>query len=428
MPVEGLTRDNIRQPIGKHLMGGEFIVSTTTTGGGDTTSLIDAALYGGADRYNGWWVFVPGAGTNGGEVSRVEDMVIDDPATGDRNLTLRPALSTNIPSGMPYELWKPEYPPEWANDSINQAITWVVGKYYKPEESVALHANGSVARFDLPSEFDMVNRIETRHSIAAKKLHTCDAVWGTTLPTHVTGSADTEHKQQHSAALKLVVAGGAGAGDVLANDNIPSVDLSAMTHAEMWIKSTVALSAADLHLLLDNTSGGGSALETLAVPAVSADTWTYVRVALANPETDTAIINVAIKMTVDKGAFTLWLDDIKAVDNDSSTWARLPKHLWRLDLEAQDLVLGVSGRQSAGYSLMKLSGGSNPSQMTADADVATVPESYLIAKATSLMALGGSISGQEDSSGRRNLYQTWTIETIREIGKFRRLVDARVVS
>jgi hypothetical protein len=66
MPVEGLTRDNIRQPIGKHLMGGEFIVSTTTTGGGDTTSLIDAALYGGADRYNGWWVFVPGAGTNGG--------------------------------------------------------------------------------------------------------------------------------------------------------------------------------------------------------------------------------------------------------------------------------------------------------------------------------------------------------------------------
>jgi hypothetical protein len=80
----------------------------------------------------------------------------------------------------------------------------------------------------------------------------------------------------------------------------------------MWIKSSVNLNAGDLQLLLDDTAQCPSPLETLNIPAVPANNWQYVTMTLSNPSSCTAIISIGIKMVVDKGAFTLRVDDIKA--------------------------------------------------------------------------------------------------------------------
>lgn len=101
--------------------------------------------------------------------------------------------------------------------------------------------------------------------------------------------------------------------EILASEVISVASLAGYTHIGMWVKSTVALSAADLQLLLDEHTLCASPLETLNVPAVAANTWTWVKMALANPATDLLLISVGIKQAVDKGAFVLNIDDVRAI-------------------------------------------------------------------------------------------------------------------
>jgi len=79
------------------------------------------------------------------------------------------------------------------------------------------------------------------------------------------------------------------------------------------VKSSVNLTAADLHLLLDETAECATPLEEISLPAITANTWTWVKLALANPATDLLLISIAIKQAVDKGIFILNIDDVRAI-------------------------------------------------------------------------------------------------------------------
>lgn len=425
MAIEGLSRQAIRREVGKNLMGGEFVVSATTTAGGDASSVVDNNLFGGADRYNGWWILPASGETNAGEIRRVDDMAVDTPATGDRDLTIRPVFGANVPSGMDYELWRPEYPPARINEYINQAINKIIGRFYVREESQALHADGRTQRFDLPTEFQMVDRVEYRESVTGAVIHQCDRTFDETTDADFTQANDSQD-QKLGQSLKFTVAAAAGAGDFI-TDSIGSLDLSRYTHLEGWVKSTVALSAADYQIRLDNgvVQGNSTDLEILDVPAATAGVWTYFRMALANPQSDIAIVSIGIEMNVDKGAHVVWFDDLKAVDIHSANWVKLPKQTWRLDEEADDLILSDAGRWAAGYHLLKLSGGSHPAQLTADSGVSTVPESFIIAYATYLALMGGSRASDNDPDGRRTMARDWLAISEREAGKFSPLIDAR---
>jgi hypothetical protein len=180
-----------------------------------------------------------------------------------------------------------------------------------------------------------------------------------------------------------VIAAGASAGDI-ATDSIDSKDISKYDYLECWVKSTVATSAGNLKILLDDTASCATPIETLSVPALSADTWTYVRIALANPETDTAIISVGLEYDSDLGACTVWLDDIKVVQNDTAVWEVFPRHLWRVDREARDIVLSESGKYEVGYALLKITGGDKPALLSAETGTSEIDDSYIIARATAL--------------------------------------------
>lgn len=151
------------------------------------------------------------------------------------------------------------------------------------------------------------------------QLHACDVVWDELVDGDVTASADTTVYKEGTASLKLVVADACAAGDKLATDNITSANLSTYHAITAWIRSTTALNASDIQILLDDTASCASPLESLNLPAITANTWTKVKLALATPASDTAIISVGVKMVVDKGAFTLYVDDIKAVKADTFT-------------------------------------------------------------------------------------------------------------
>jgi hypothetical protein len=400
MVTQGRTRRQIRQAIGYNL--GAIYVSSTTSQV-DDASLIDTSLRGGDDSHNGKWV-VASASTGSitaGDISRVSDYT-----QSSTDCTVAPPFSGSIPSGMEYELWDSAYEPQRIHALIDAAIMDATGRVYTDLENLDVFADGRTTRYDIPADLDMINRIEYRNTVTSKRIHECNATFDEKTDSDFTQSLDTQDRKQGNQSLKMVIAAGASAGDFV-TDSITSTDLSKYDYVELWVKSTVATSAGNLKLLLDDSASCASPLETLSIPALSADTWTYCRIALSNPETDTAIISVGFEYDADLNACTVWLDDIKAVVNSSAVWDRLPHNLWSVDRASRDLVFTSDGRSIAGYRLLKISGGAKPGLLTAESTTSDVDDWYVIARATALAIQG--TPGQDPGENRRRATQWFAI-------------------
>lgn len=126
-------------------------------------------------------------------------------------------------------------------------------------------------------------------------------------------SRETSDFKEGTASVKLVVGAGAVL-EPLAYHDIASKNLTAYDSIGFWFKSTVALNAGDLQFMMDNTAACASPLETINFPAIAANTWTWVSLTIATPAALTAVISIGIKQAVDKGAMTLYIDQIVAGD------------------------------------------------------------------------------------------------------------------
>ena len=423
MPViQGRTRLQLRKHIG-HALGA---MRESTASGGSTSTVVDnTVVLGGADNYIGKWLVLQDAdaATNDGIVRRVTDSAISSNVT---TFTFMPVASASVASSDTYELWDGEYPPSRINDLINQAIISVTGLAYDPIENISLHGDKRRTRFDIPSNISMVSKIERREKVTSTRIHDCGSTFDEKTDGDFTQSLDTQDRKLGTQSLKMVIAAGASAGDFV-TDSIASKDLSKYDTVEMWVKSTVATSAGNLKLLLDDTASCASPLETLEIPALSADTWTFVRMSLSNPETDTAIISVGLEYDSDLGACTVWIDDIKAVANDTAEWAVLPRHLWQIDKEARDLVLVRDGKDAVGYALMKLTGGDKPALLTDDSSTTEIDENFIIAHATNLALISSSGGPATDPDAKRQLSAYWSAMAERARKTFPMLVNARTV-
>ena len=420
MPVlQARTRLQIRQAVG-HLLGA-VSVSVTTSAGGDASTLPDTTLRGGENEHKGKWI-VATSGDNAGQISRVSSNV-----EGGTPLIISPAFTATVPTAMTYELWDEKYPPARINEFINQALIEITGLAFDPEESVALHADGRQTRFDIPTQFSILNRIEYRSAVESKTVHLATTAWDESVDSDVTASQDTKDYKLAPGSFKMVVAAGASAADILATKAFTALNLSGYDYVEFWIKSTVAESAGGLQLLLGNTASCASPLETLSIPALTADTWTYVRIALANPELDTAIISVGLKYVTDIGACTIWINDIKAVLDGSAVWHRLDPNSWRVDELNRDLILSNAGRAMAGYRLLKLCGGDKPALLSADATACEVDDQFVIAKATELAAIAASGGPNTDPDALRQLAGYWGARAAEAKRGQPLLVNARMV-
>ena len=398
MPVQARTRKQLRQSIGYNL--GALKVGTAT--GGTNNTLIDVNTFrGGDDEYIGKLALV----TDASDSSQTTQYV-NDYTSSNNTIQFQQNASFTVASSDEYELWSEPYTPTRIHDFMNQAIIDVTGQAYDPIESVALHADGSSMRYDIPSNISIINRLFYRTAVSFTELHSCNTAFDETIDSDFTVSVDTNDKRKGTGANKFVIAAGASAGDI-ATDSISSTNISKYDYLECWVKSTVATSAGNLKILLDDTASCATPIETLSVPALSADTWTYVRIALANPETDTAIISVGLEYDSDLGACTVWLDDIKVVQNDTAVWEIFPKHLWRVDRESRDLVLSEGGKFEAGYALLKITGGDKPALLSAETDTSEIDDSYIIARATALAFASASGGPGTDPDSLRQQASFW---------------------
>ena len=392
MVIQKRTRKQIRESIGYNL--GAIKVGTAYDAG-STTTLIDAIGFEGGDNYNGKYAVVADVtDSNNTETRRISDYT-----ESAYRATLYPALSFSTAAGDTYEIWDRNYHPDTINEFINQAILDVTGQVYDPLESLSVHSNGYVSRFDLPSNFAMVNKIQIRDEMQHKSIHNCDSAFDETIDSDITVTTDSKNRKQGN-ANKFTIAAGASAGDI-ATDSITSLDISRYDYLECWVKSTVATSAGNLKILLDDTASCASPIETLSIPALSANTWTFVRISLATPHLDTAIISVGLEYDADIGACVVWLDDIRAVANDTITWKNVPNNLWRIDKAAQDIVFTTDGVDFIGYNLLKITGGDKPALLTSDTATCEIDDGYVINKATALALSSNSGGPATDPDANR---------------------------
>jgi len=419
MPViQGRTRAQLRQSVGYNL--GAVYVSSAS-GNGSTTTIVDNTLIGGDDNHIGKWVIFNDASADTVETSRVSDYTASSTTA-----TVSPAFAQASATSDTYELWDDIYAPARIDDFINQAILDATGHTYDPVESLALHSDGNTLRYDIPSGFSMIQNVYYRSKVDFTRLHSCAAAFDETVDSDFTVSLDTEDKKQGAQSCKFVIAAGASAGDI-ATDSITSKDISGYDYIEFWIKSTVATSAGNLKILLDNTASCASPLETLSVPALSADTWTFCRVALANPETDTAIISVGLEYDSDLGACTVWLDDISVVKNDSAQWDKVPRNLWKIDKQESDIVLDDYFKGIASYNLLKLVGGDKPALLTTDSATSEIDEQYVISRATALAFASASGGPNTDPDNKNNMAGFWMGVSAAARRAFPLLTDVRLV-
>ena len=417
--IQGRTREQLRQHIGRTL--GAVYVSSASTSGSTTTLVDNTIVLGGADNQIGKWIRFT-SGSNDTLTRRVTDSAISSNVT---THTFMPAVGTSTASES-YELWDSAFNPDDIDDFINQSIMFATGWVYDPIENIELHGDGKQKRFDIPSNISMISKIEYRDKIDSSRIHSCGTTFDEKTDSDFTQSLDTKDKKQGSQSLKMVIAVGASAGDFV-TDSITSKDISGYDTIEMWVKSTVATSAGNLKLLLDDTASCGSPLETLSIPALSADTWTFVRMSLSNPETDTAIISVGLEYDSDLGACTVWIDDIVAVANDTAEWTALERRNWKIDKESRDLILARDGHMAVGYALIKITGGDKPALLTADSSTTEIDEDYIISQSITLALLASSGGPQTDPDARRQLSAFWSDQAQRARRAFPMLANVRSV-
>ena len=417
--IQGRTLKQLRQAVGFNL--GALHTGTAYDAGSNTT-LISLTFVGGDDSYNGKWIAVADASNS----DSTEFRIISDYTASAYRATLQQQLSFATAAGDSYEVWDEPYKPETINEFINQAIVDSTGKVYDPIENISLHGDGKQTRYDIPSGISQISKIEYRNKISYTRLHDCGTTFDEKTDGDFTQSLDTKDKKQGTQALKMVIASGASAGDFV-TDSITSKNISGYDYIEMWVKSTVATSAGNLKLLLDDSASCASPLETLSIPALSADTWTFVRMQLSTPELDTAIISVGLEYDSDLGACTVWIDDIAAVKNDTAEWSTLDRRLWKIDKEARDLILLRDGQDAIGYSLIKIVGGDKPATLSSETDTTEIPERYVIAFATMRALLANSGGSSTDPDSKRQLAGFWNEEIARAKASFPMLTNVRTV-
>ena len=399
LPKASKTLKELRQAVG--LVELAVIVSTTSSAGGDKLSLIDTygLAVGGTDDYKGRQVqMISGTTNNIGDKSFVTAY------DGTSDCTIAPAVTDNIASGDGYEMWKVGYRIENVDNFINQAIVSATDDVLIDKEDHSLVKEVNKYQYTVPTGFVAIHTLEYVYDTKIDhSIEDCDTAWSELTDGDVTVTADTTIEKQGSACLKLEVADACAANDILATEDITSLDISDCDEVIAWIQSTTALDAGDIQILLDDTASCASAVESLDVTAVTANTWTRVTISLANPQSDSAIISVGIKMITDKGAFTLWVDDIRAQNSKSRIYRRLNPNLWRIISGTTNYIkLNEDGYATiANNKLIRLLGYRIPAELSADTSTSEVDPDYVVAKTLGILL--GTRKGEED---RANFWMT----------------------
>lgn len=183
---------------------------------------------------------------------------------------------------------------------------------------------------------------EMRVSLNDTAIEDCEDAW--TASTNVTCTADSDNEQRGTYCAKMAIAAGFSTG-LAAYEDVSALDFTDYTHVRFEVMSDVATAAGDLQFLLDDTAGCGSALESLNIGALTADTWATQNLKLSAPSSASAVLSMGLNVVTDNGAQNVYLDDVRrfrGTEKDVRQYSFPTRMQDIYDISLQD---GTSSRQ-----------------------------------------------------------------------------------
>lgn len=178
--------------------------------------------------------------------------------------------------------------------------------------------------------------MESLKVASSQVLNNCETAWAVDVDADITVTADPIDFKVGTNSVKFTIVAGASAGDTASV--AAAFNIIPYTHLEFWFKSSIALSAGDINLVL-GLSKGATPVATCPVPAMVANVWKHCRVPLVQTLIGYVANNTHLTLayTVDVGACVLNLDDVRAV-----TLARSIEALKVDDFNPDDVYFALS--------------------------------------------------------------------------------------
>jgi len=149
-------------------------------------------------------------------------------------------------------------------------------------------------------------------------INNCEDYTEWTEGTGVTAAQAVGYGGGHSVQFTLASSGTPFTTGQVAYTDVPTLDLSEKTFVNLYVMTDTDISGTTddkLQLLLCTDALGATPVETLELPAITANSWTLVTLTLANPAGDDAIESVSLNYATG-GSITsdviIYLDNIAA--------------------------------------------------------------------------------------------------------------------
>ena len=380
MPVSTRrTRANIRQSVGMGLNVIDLVDETPTisvTGTSSVGALLAAALSldasGSSNEHRGKWAICAAGSSNASSNVGLSRRVSASTSSNGRL-----AFLSNWPvipdTSQTFELWHENVPPALVHDFINQAIMEATKKGSVAVQDLTIHTGRQrTFPFTTGSSLIGVQEVEWRAVWDGQKITTADNAMSSGADADVT--TDSEDFKEGSASNRINIAAAVSSAAVVATDSFTAIDLRGYTHLEFWMKSNITTTSSGIRVRLGE---GSTARETLNVPAMNADSWTYQRIALSSAETDSAITRFVVTTGAsDMASVTIWVDDVTVTRSQSEHWERINPKFWGVDQDARALVFEDDA--TLPYALLRITGRRAPNLMTVDSAVSDLPPEYII--------------------------------------------------
>lgn len=368
------SREQIRFSAGSEV-GVVETLTTSADGETDGSTLKVNSLIEGADDQNGKHVRFTD-GDNDGENVRASDSSVASNVT---TITLVPVAGAKVVSGVGFELWDELFPPSRIDKFITSCEIEIMERGYTLHtQDEGMFGNMKQAKYDRPSGFVEISAIRVHTHVPGETVLESSTAWDELVDTDVTAGQDLEDFREGNAAAKFTVAAAISDGDIIATNAIASLDMSRRDTVEFWFWSNVDLAAADLALLLDDTASCASPLETIEFPSITARTWTRVKLTLANPELDTAIISVGLEYNANTQESIFKISRITGLTDSERQWSDpMSKELWWPNIEDGKIEFTYAGRMLISGRRLQVTGRKLPTVMSTDASTSEIEVSIL---------------------------------------------------
>lgn len=211
-------------------------------------------------------------------------------------------------------------------NSVKKATVTAPTGDIRPEYVLVVHNDNATSDFDIKVYNKLAigsgsNRAYLSGATVVKTpltlIEDCEDAWNEQVVSNVTSGTEGTIKKVGTYSAKITPADGAVVG-ILASETISVANITDKEAIRCMVYTSIATASGNLQLLLDDTGNCASPLEALNLPATGVATWKLCFMPLTNPETDIALISVGLKQTVDLGACDIYIDDIQAVDRQTT--------------------------------------------------------------------------------------------------------------